>query len=40
MITVVAVQPNIDDSFLSREWNCAHVAYVNEKRMLGGSQLF
>jgi hypothetical protein len=40
MIAMLAVLPNIEDSFLSRSENCAHLDYENEKRMLGRSQLF
>jgi putative ribosome biogenesis GTPase RsgA len=37
LIAVVAVPPNIDDNFLSRQLNCAHLDSGNEKWMLGRS---
>jgi hypothetical protein len=39
MIVTVGVRPNADDNFLSREWNCAHLACFT-KRMVARSQLF
>jgi hypothetical protein len=39
-ITIVAIRPGIDDNFLSREYNGAHLDYVNEKWMLDRSQIF
>jgi hypothetical protein len=37
MIAIVAARPSIGDDLLSREWNCAHLDDVNEKRTLGWS---
>jgi hypothetical protein len=39
MIAIVALRPDIDANFLSRESNSAHLDYLNDKRMLGQSQL-
>jgi hypothetical protein len=40
MIGIIEVQPNIDDILLSREYNCAHLDDVNEKRILSRSRRF
>jgi hypothetical protein len=40
MITSIAVRPNIDNNFISDEYNGVHWDYVTEKCMLDESQLF
>jgi hypothetical protein len=40
IIVVVAVPPNSNDNFLSRQSNSAHVYYVKIKRLLSPFQPF
>jgi hypothetical protein len=40
LIGIVAVRPNINNNFLSREYNYPDFNYVKEKSMPGRSQLF